>query len=249
MIRTLLLASWNLIALALFLLAACGGNAGVEPGSVPANIAVHAGNNQSAGPGAPVATPPAVKVTDADANPVSGVAVSFMIASGGGSITGGNQATNASGIATVGSWTLGPGAGTNTLIANAAGLGSAYAAFTAIAESMSIVAVRPSGGPLAGGTSVTITGTHLGDVSRATIGGLELGSLTVVSPTQLTGTTPDSTSLGAKDVVVTSGSRGTGTCSGCFTYVSSMLATLEAGGAHTCGLNPSGAAYCWGWNR
>jgi alpha-tubulin suppressor-like RCC1 family protein len=216
---------------------------------VATHIAVHAGNNQSAGLGAPVATPPSVKVTDADANPVSGVSVTFAVASGGGSITGADQSTNASGIATVGSWTLGPSAGSNTLIANAAGLGSSYVAFTAIAEGISIMSVRPSGGPLAGGTSVTITGTNLGNVTRATIGGLELGSLAVVSPTQITGATPASTSLGAKDVVVTSGSHGTGTCSGCFTYVSTMLATLEAAGAHTCGLNPSGAAYCWGWNR
>jgi len=52
-----------------------------------------------------------VIVRDANANPVSGVSVTFAVASGSGSITGGSQTTNSSGIATVGSWTLGTGGG------------------------------------------------------------------------------------------------------------------------------------------
>ncbi|HEV8398320.1 MAG TPA: hypothetical protein VGQ18_00630, partial [Gemmatimonadales bacterium] len=40
-----------------------------------------------------------------------------------------------------------------------------------------------------------------------------------VSSTQITGTTPAASSPGAKDVVVTSSSQGSGTCSGCFGYV------------------------------
>ena len=47
----------------------------------------------------------------------------FAVASGGGSITGASQSTNASGIATVGSWTLGTTAGTNTLTATFTGSG------------------------------------------------------------------------------------------------------------------------------
>src|SRR5207253_6201203 len=42
---------------------------------------------------------------------------------GNGTITGANQTTNTSGIATVGSWTLGSTAGTNTLTATATGSG------------------------------------------------------------------------------------------------------------------------------
>ena len=38
------------------------------------------------------------------------------------SVTGGNQTTNASGIATVGSWTLGTTTGANTLTATSTGL-------------------------------------------------------------------------------------------------------------------------------
>jgi Leishmanolysin len=45
------------------------------------------------------------------------------VTAGGGSITGATAVTNASGVATVGSWTLGPVAGPNTLTATVAGTG------------------------------------------------------------------------------------------------------------------------------
>jgi len=44
------------------------------------------------------------------------------VSGGAGSLAGGTQLTNAAGIATVGSWTLGTIAGPNTLTANAAGV-------------------------------------------------------------------------------------------------------------------------------
>ncbi|HEV2749283.1 MAG TPA: Ig-like domain-containing protein, partial [Gemmatimonadales bacterium] len=94
-------------------------------------IAVNAGNNQTvaAGTGVPVA--PSVVVTDAHGNPVAGVAVTFAVASGGGSITGASQTTTASGLATVGSWTLGTVAGTNTLTATSGSLTGSPVTFTA----------------------------------------------------------------------------------------------------------------------
>jgi hypothetical protein len=63
-----------------------------------------------------------VKVTDQFGNPVQNVLVTFNVASGGGSITGQAANTNASGIAAVGSWTLGKTAGANTLQAIVGGL-------------------------------------------------------------------------------------------------------------------------------
>jgi len=114
---------------------------------------------------------------------------------------------------------------------------------------ITVTAVIPATGPLAGGTNVTITGTNFIDVTSVTIGGAELGSRTVVSATEITGTTPAATGLGATDVVVTSSSHGRGTCSGCFRYVSSVPAlALAVGGGHTCALSSSGRAYCWGAN-
>lgn len=86
-----------------------------------ATMAKTAGDNQTAENGRAVAVPPAVTVRDANGNPVSGISVIFAVGAGGGTVTGGSQVTNASGVATVGSWTLGA-QGTNTLTATAASL-------------------------------------------------------------------------------------------------------------------------------
>ncbi len=95
------------------------------------SIALNAGNNQTVTVNTPVVTAPSVIVKDVNGNGVSGVAVTFAVASGGGSITGAVQATNASGIATVGSWTLGTVAGANTLRATATGLNGSPVTFSA----------------------------------------------------------------------------------------------------------------------
>jgi adhesin/invasin len=94
-------------------------------------MAVNAGDNQAASAGGQVTTPPSVLVTDAFGNPVAGISVTFAVASGGGSITGGSQTTSALGIATVGSWTLGATAGSNTLTATSTGLSGSPITFTA----------------------------------------------------------------------------------------------------------------------
>jgi Invasin, domain 3/Bacterial Ig-like domain (group 1)/Bacterial Ig-like domain (group 3) len=92
--------------------------------SVPSKLDKVAGDGQTAPAGATVATAPAVKVIDAQGNPVAGVGVTFAVATGGGSVNPTTPvATNASGIASVTSWTLGAVAGPNTLTATAAGTG------------------------------------------------------------------------------------------------------------------------------
>ncbi len=94
-------------------------------------IALNAGNGQSATVGTTVAVAPSVLVTDAGNNPVANVSVTFAVATGGGSVIGGSATTNASGIASVGSWTLGTTAGTNTLTATSTGLSGSPVTFTA----------------------------------------------------------------------------------------------------------------------
>ena len=98
-------------------------------------IAVNAGNNQTAAPGASVPVAPAVKVTDGNGTALSGETVTFAVASGGGSITGASAVTNSTGIATLGSWMLGSTAGTNTLTATLSGATGSPVTFTATAGS------------------------------------------------------------------------------------------------------------------
>ncbi|MEK6689304.1 MAG: leishmanolysin-related zinc metalloendopeptidase [Gemmatimonadota bacterium] len=81
----------------------------------PALLFPQAGNSQFAVVGTPVAIRPKVMVADAFNNPIPGVTVTFAVAQGGGMVTGGTQVTDAAGTATLGSWTLGPGAGSNIL--------------------------------------------------------------------------------------------------------------------------------------
>jgi len=94
-------------------------------------IAANGGNAQTVTVGTGVATAPSVIVKDANGSPVSGTSVTFAVASGGGAITGASATTNAGGIATVGSWTLGTVAGANTLTATASGLAGSPVSFSA----------------------------------------------------------------------------------------------------------------------
>jgi len=86
-------------------------------------------DSQTAVVGGAVAAPPSVTVKDANGNPVAGIQVTFMANPGNGSVTSGSQVTSATGVATVGSWTLSTTAGTNTLIAAANGV--PFVTFTA----------------------------------------------------------------------------------------------------------------------
>jgi adhesin/invasin len=92
------------------------------------------GNNQTAGTGDQVPVSPAVRVTNALGQPVSGIGVTFVVTSGGGTVVGGSQTTNADGIARVGSWTLGA-PGRNTLEARASSLSGSPVVFEATATS------------------------------------------------------------------------------------------------------------------
>ncbi|HMA20986.1 MAG TPA: Ig-like domain-containing protein, partial [Gemmatimonadaceae bacterium] len=99
----------------------------------PSKMTIVAGNNQSVAAGAAVPIAPSVKVTDAGDNPIANVQVTFAVASGGGTVTGGSATTNASGIATVGSWTLGTVAGPNTLTVTSPALSGVSVTFQAAA--------------------------------------------------------------------------------------------------------------------
>ncbi len=84
----------------------------------PASLVIVTGNNQNAPANTAVTIQPTVQVKDSFGNPIPNTMLKFTVSSGGGSVTGGTQLSDANGIAAVGSWTLGPVAGTNTLTAS-----------------------------------------------------------------------------------------------------------------------------------
>lgn len=89
--------------------------------AVASTVVVHGGSNQAAMAGSAVPTPPSVLVRDLAGNPLAGVPVTFTVTDGGGYVTGAAATTNASGVATAGSWVLGSPAAVNGLSATAAG--------------------------------------------------------------------------------------------------------------------------------
>jgi glucose/arabinose dehydrogenase len=87
------------------------------------SIAIEAGQDQTAPVSMTVPMAPSARVRDAQGQPVAGVAVTFTVVSGGGTVTGSPAMSDASGIARLGSWRLGPTAGTQTVLATAPGFG------------------------------------------------------------------------------------------------------------------------------
>src|SRR5207253_2154411 len=127
-------------------------------GGGAATIAANSPTRQSATAGTAVSTPPSVIVKDANGNPVAEVAVTFTPAAGSGSVTGGTQTTNGSGIATVGSWTLSATAGSNTLTASSGTLSGSPVTFTATGAAgaaATIAANSPTSQSATAGTAVT----------------------------------------------------------------------------------------------
>ena len=98
-----------------------------------------------------------MKVTDANGNGVAGASVTFALVQGGGSATGLNQTTDALGLASVGSWTLGSAA-PNLLRATVTGTSIMGNPVTFTAQSATRIAISSApAGPIALGTNFTIT--------------------------------------------------------------------------------------------
>ena len=103
---------WLLVGTAA--LAGCGGPDAL--GAWPAALVVRSPGIQTGLIGYPVNDRPAVRLLDAEGNPIQGAAVTFTVTGGGGSVTSSLATTGSDGVATVGNWTI--GAGSNTLQAS-----------------------------------------------------------------------------------------------------------------------------------
>ena len=99
-------------------IAATGCGDGLGPEDL-ARIELSAGNGQIATVVAAVGVSPAVKAVDETGQPIPGATVTFTVTSGGGSVVGAEAISGKDGIATLGSWILGPIVGENVLTAGA----------------------------------------------------------------------------------------------------------------------------------
>ncbi len=111
----------------------CSSDSGGPSSGAAASMGVASGSVQSGTVGAPLTTPIGVRVVDASGDPVSGVAVTFAVTVGGGSVAAaGPVNTNSGGVAST-IWTIGTVAGlsNNTATARVTGLSGSPVTFTA----------------------------------------------------------------------------------------------------------------------
>ena len=109
----------------------------------PTTLTLISGDNQTGLAGDPLIEPFAVEVRDQYGDPMGGIAVSFAVTAGGGSLSDASVDTDVNGMAQS-SLTLGIDAGTNTVEARVAGLGSVVM-FTAVAELLEFILSVPAG--------------------------------------------------------------------------------------------------------
>lgn len=91
-----------------------------------------------------------------------------------------------------------------------------------------ITGISPNSGNIAGGTSVTITGTGFATGAGVTIGGVTCGSVVVESPTSITCTTGARTAGTGLNVVVTNSDTGSGTGTALFSYTAVINPTVAS---------------------
>ncbi len=169
-----------------------------------------------------VAAPPTVAATNPVTGPVAGGTVitisgtHFMNAT---VAVGGINCPVSSQSATSITCTTGPHVlGTVAVVVTNSDNQSATSAgaFTYVAMP-TVSGISPSSGPVAGGTTVTITGTYLTGATALTFGGTAATSFTVNSATQITAAAPSGPAGAANVVVTTAG--GSVTSTGGYTYL------------------------------
>ena len=110
------------------------GNTTTAPPPVAVRIAIYAGDGQSGPKGSALPAQLCTNVFDAAGRLMYGVAVTYTVATGAGQLQPPTTvATDTRGIATSGTWTLGPAAGIQTVTASTAGV-AASVTFTATAQ-------------------------------------------------------------------------------------------------------------------
>lgn len=206
----------------------------------------------------PVATLPAVLVKDKSGNPVAGISVTFSAENGAGTVTGTNQLTNSSGIATVGSWILPKTVGQYFLDGTVAGFvpirfegdanHDAPSAIVRSGNNQSALYGRLLPQPLQAqvvdqyGNAVPLVNVVWQDLSSGTV-------LPISTATDQTGIAQANYQLG-----IVPGNNFARASINSFSITADFPETvlgfgkLAVGSDHTCALDDNGVAYCWGHN-
>jgi alpha-tubulin suppressor-like RCC1 family protein len=242
---------------------ACSDGAGTAPFDA-ATVTPVANDHQFGVAGTAVTLIPSVVVRDPSGNPVAGVTVNFVPSSGGGVITGAQPVTDASGVATLGSWTLGSAIGENRLTGSVPGYPLVPAIFRADAlgpgfdlDSIAVGAEHSCGLTSAGKAYCWGTNTRgsLGD-------GTFINRLKPVAVS--TNLVFSAIAAGSHSCAVTAGGAawcwgansdgqlgdGTTANSNIPRRVTGAVVfrSISTGTSHTCALATDGRAFCWGDN-
>ncbi|MCK5908694.1 MAG: IPT/TIG domain-containing protein, partial [Caulobacter sp.] len=174
----------------------------------PASVTVAGGNNQTASASTAFTTPLSVTVRDGSNAVIPNTSVTFAAPGSGASGTFSNSSntitvtTDASGVASAGTFTANATTGSYSVTATA---GSASTSFSltnsAAVTPPTVTGISPTSGSTAGGTSVVITGTNFTGATVVRFGATDASGFTVDSATQITATSPVG-AAGAVDVTV-----------------------------------------------
>jgi alpha-tubulin suppressor-like RCC1 family protein len=215
------------------------------------------GNNQQDTVRAVLKDTIGVRVEDQFGNPVPGVAVTFTVTSGAGSITALNASTDSLGRAKA-RWSLGPTKGTQTMTATVSGLPAVTFTANALgAPAATVVLVSGNsqsalvGNAVPNNLVVRVEDAYGNVVANAPVTwGTPDGG--IITPTSLT-TDPNGLASATWQLALTPGPQTATVRAGNVTVNFNATATLiyrtmDAADFDACGITPSAQAFCFGYN-